>query len=293
MTEDAQPTSAGTPARDLARMLRANEANWDARVPVHLRSRFYGLADDLDPARWFGAFEWDDLGDLRGRDVAHLQCHLGTETVAFAARGARRVTGLDLSGASVAVAREVAARAGADVTYVQGNVLDAPALLGERAFDVVYTGKGALCYVPDLPLWADAVHGLLRPGGSAYIVEFHPLLTSLGLTPEPGEGTELRLRADYVGGRGPLRKDSSHTYTDGPPLSAATESYEWAHGVGEVVDAIIRTGLRVSVLREIDALPWPRWPHMEAGTDGWWRLPDDAPRIPLLYALRAERGGSD
>ncbi|MGQ4517044.1 methyltransferase [Streptomyces sp. DW26H14] len=270
-------------------MLRANEANWDARVPVHLASRFYGLGDDLDPARWFGAFEWDDLGDLRGRDIAHLQCHLGTETLAFAARGARRVVGLDLSGASVAAARDIAERAGADVTYVRGNVYDAEQLLGAGGFDVVYTGKGALCYLPDLPAWAGVVRALLRPGGCLYLVEFHPLLTSLGLTPEPGEGTGLRLRGDVVGGRGPLRKDSAHTYTDGPPLSAATENYEWAHGVGEVVTALVGAGLRVSVLREVDALPWPRWPHMTAGDDGWWRLPEDAPRVPLLYALRAER----
>ncbi|MET9971881.1 class I SAM-dependent methyltransferase, partial [Streptomyces sp. NPDC006356] len=190
---------------DHARMMSANQANWDARTPVHLASRFYGLDQDLDPARWFASFEWDDLGELAGRDVLHLQCHLGTETIAFAQRGARAV-GLDFSGASVAAANGIAEKAGLDVTYVQANVYDAVEALGRRRFDVVYTGKGALCYLPDLHRWAGVVARLLRPGGRLYLVEFHPLLNSLGPKPGPGEGPELLLRHDYLGGDGAVQE---------------------------------------------------------------------------------------
>ena len=206
-----------------ARFMRANQANWDARTPVHLASRFYGLDQDLDPARWFASFEWDDLGELSGRDVLHLQCHLGTETIAFARRGARAV-GLDFSAASVAAARDVAARAGLDVDYVRANVYDAEQALAGRRFDVVYTGKGALCYLPDLARWADVVARLLRPGGHLYIVEFHPLLNSLGPKPAPGEGPELLLRHDYLGGRGAVHRDATHTYTDGPAVEVCVAS---------------------------------------------------------------------
>ncbi|MFF4183650.1 class I SAM-dependent methyltransferase [Streptomyces sp. NPDC001691] len=281
MTDDFDPA--------VRRMMASNEANWDARTPVHLASRFYAVADkSADPARWFAAYEWQDLGDLAGRDVLHLQCHLGTETMAFAARGARTV-GLDLSGASVSAARNLAAEAGLDVEYVQANVYDAAQALDGRRFDVVYTGKGALCYLPDLARWASAIAALLRPGGRLYLAEFHPLLTSLGPSPGPGEGDELLLRHDYVAGRGPVRRDATYTYTDGPPVRDATECFEWAHGLGEVVNALLGAGLRITALRESPELPWPRWPHMVPTPHGWWRLPDTAPRIPLLYALQAER----
>lgn len=143
------------------RLMRANQANWDARTPVHLASRFYGLDQDLDPERWFAPFEWEDLGDVAGRDVLHLQCHLGTETLAFARRGARTV-GLDFSEASVAAATGIAERAGADVRYLRANVYDAVGALDGRQFDVVYTGKGALCYLPDPERWARTVARLLR-----------------------------------------------------------------------------------------------------------------------------------
>ncbi|MGW2454209.1 class I SAM-dependent methyltransferase, partial [Streptomyces sp. NPDC001704] len=250
MTDDFDPA--------VRRMMASNEANWDARTPVHLASRFYAVADkSADPARWFAAYEWQDLGDLAGRDVLHLQCHLGTETMAFAARGARTV-GLDLSGASVSAARNLAAEAGLDVEYVQANVYDAAQALDGRRFDVVYTGKGALCYLPDLARWASAIAALLRPGGRLYLAEFHPLLTSLGPSPGPGEGDELLLRHDYVAGRGPVRRDATYTYTDGPPVRDATECFEWAHGLGEVVNALLGAGLRITALRESPELPWPR-----------------------------------
>ncbi|MEU7428261.1 class I SAM-dependent methyltransferase [Streptomyces sp. NPDC040750] len=269
-----------------ARLMRANQANWDARTPVHVTSRFYGLDEDLCPERWFAAFEWEDLGELSGRDVLHLQCHLGTETLALARRGARAV-GLDFSAASVTAAWDLAAKSGLDVTYVQANVYDAVTALEGRRFDVVYTGKGALCYLPDLDRWADVVARLLRPGGRLYVVEFHPLLNALGPKPDPGEGPELLLRHDYLGGSGPVHRDATYTYTDGPAVEGATDSYEWMHGIGEVVNALTDAGMRIRRLRESDELPWPRWPRMVRTDSGWWRLPE--PRIPLLYGLLAVR----
>ncbi|MFF2023147.1 class I SAM-dependent methyltransferase [Streptomyces sp. NPDC058171] len=268
------------------RMMDANRANWDARTPVHLASTFYGLEEDLDPARWFAPFEWDDLGPLDGRDLVHLQCHLGTETLAFAERGARAV-GLDLSGSSVSAARSIAARAGAEVTYVQGNVYDAEQALQGRRFDLVYTGKGALCYLPDLDRWARTVAALLRPGGQLYLVEFHPLLNALGPKPGADDGPELLLRHDYLAGRGAIHRDGRYTYTDGPAVEGATDCFEWMHGLGEVVTAVVGAGLRIEVLREHDELPWRRWPGMVRTPSGWWRLPDGAPRVPHLFALRA------
>ncbi|MDN0199167.1 class I SAM-dependent methyltransferase [Streptomyces sp. S.PNR 29] len=267
-----------------ARLMRANQANWDARTPVHVGSRFYGLDQGLDPDRWFAAFEWEDLGELTGRDVLHLQCHLGTETIAFARRGARAV-GLDFSAASVTAATGIAAKAGVEVRYVQANVYDAVEALQGRRFDVVYTGKGALCYLPDLRRWAEVVARLLRPGGRLYVVEFHPLLNALGPKPGPGEGPELLLRHDYLGGAGPVHRDATHTYTDGPAVQGATDCYEWTHGIGEVLNALVDAGLTVRRLRESDELPWPRWPRMVRTESGWWRLPE--PRIPLLYGLSA------
>lgn len=264
----------------------ANRRNWDARTPIHVASRFYAMGSD-DPSFWFAPFEWDDLGELAGRDVVHLQCHLGTETVAFARRGARSVTGLDFSERSVTAARELAARTGDAVEYVCANVYDAVDALGAGRFDVVYTGKGSMCYLPDLPRWARTVAGLLRPGGLVYVVEFHPVLNALGVKPHPAEGADLVLRYGCLGGSPAVERDATYTYTDGPALEHDTVAYEWMHGVGDVANALVGAGLRLTGLRESELLPWPRWPRM-VRHDGWWRLPDADPKIPLFYALAAE-----
>lgn len=269
--------------------MRVNEANWDARTPIHVASAFYGLNGSRPADTWFAPFEWADLGELTGRDLLHLQCHLGTETVEFARRGAR-ATGLDLSGEAVLSARRIAEQQAVDVDYVQANVYDAVEALDGQQFDVVYTGKGALCYLPDLPSWASVLARLLRPGGTLYIVEFHPLFTSLSPKPEPGEGPELLLRHDYLEGRGAIERDATYTYTDGPPLTHDTTAYEWTHGLGEVITSLVRAGLAVTSVRETNLLPWPRWSRMVRDYDsGWWRLPPEDPRIPLLYALTATK----
>ncbi|ALG15581.1 methyltransferase type 12 [Kibdelosporangium phytohabitans] len=265
--------------------MKANEANWDARAPVHLASQFYGVGSK-EAEYWFAAHEWDDLGDVAGRDVVHLQCHLGVETVAFARRGARTV-GLDFSAESLRNARRIAEGMALDVDYVHSNVYDAVAALGGRTFDVVYTGKGALCYLPDLTAWAQVVADLLRPGGFVYVVEFHPLLNALGTTPH--EKQELLLRYDYQEGRGVWERDATFTYTDGPRLTGATVSYEWRHGLGAVHNALVGAGLRVELLRETEEIPWPRWQDMVTTPSGWWRLPAARPRVPLLFTMRARK----
>ena len=268
-------------------MMRSNQRNWDARTPVHVASEFYGLDGTRDPLDWFASFEWTDLGALDGLDVLHMQCHLGTETQAFAGKGARSTVGLDFSGAAVEHARRIAADAGANVEYLHSDVYDAVQALDGRRFDLVYTGKGSLFFLPDLPQWSEIVAELLRPGGALYVVEFHPVLHALGSVPLPEEGPELLLRNDYLAGGGPVERDVTYTYTDGPPLQHDRVGYEWMYGLGDLINAVVGAGLTVQSLRETELLPWPRWESMVQADNGWWRLPDTDPRVPLMYALRA------
>lgn len=280
-------------------MMRANELNWDARTSVHIASRYYGLDKDEapDPSRWFAPFEWEDLGELEGRDILHLQCHLGTETLAFAQHGARTV-GLDISSEAVAAATNVAVRAGIPVEYVHANVYDAAEELEGRQFDVIYTGKGALYYLPDLGLWAKTIARLLRAKGKLYIAEFHPLLNALRPRPHSGEGPDLVghdyhaqdlvIGHDYLA-NGAMQRESTHTYTDGPALQHATQFFEWMHGLDDVINAVVGAGLQIDALREVHQLPWRRWERMIPTRGGWWQLPEGEPRIPLMYALLAHK----
>jgi SAM-dependent methyltransferase len=160
--------------------LSVNAANWDARADVHSGPGGYQLHlfDDPDWISDVVRFDRPRLGDLAGLDGLHLQCHLGTDTVSLARLGAR-MTGLDLSGRSLEVARGVAARGGAEVAFVQADVYSAPEALAGRTFDLVYTGIGALCWLPDIRRWARTVALLLRAGGRLFVRDAHPVLDSV------------------------------------------------------------------------------------------------------------------
>lgn len=269
------------------RMLDANRMNWDARTPVHVASEFYDLAGARAGADRLAAFEWEELGDLNGLDVAHLQCHIGTDTLCLRRAGANTV-GLDFSAESVKAAGDLAKESELDVRYVQADVHDAVEALGAGRFDIVYTGKGSLVWLPDPYRWARVVAELLRPGGQLYLAEFHPLLWALQAGgDQDSSAEELRIASDYLGSGESVEDQANVTYTDGPPLEGSTTVYMWNHDLGTVVTAIASSGLSIVSLAERDVLPWTPLPGMRPAGEGWWRLPEGAPRVPLIYSLRA------
>ena len=128
-----------------------NRLSWDERAPAHAASPDYAVERFVsDPAFLSDVVRFDlpRLGSIDGLEGLHLQCHIGTDTVSLSRLGAR-MTGLDLSGASVAEARRLAERCGADATFVQSDLYSAVEALGGRTFDFVFTGVGALCWLPD------------------------------------------------------------------------------------------------------------------------------------------------
>ena len=161
-----------------------NRANWDERVPAHAASPDYAVDRFTDdPAFLSGVVSFDlpRLGDIAGLDGVHLQCHIGTDTVSLARLGAR-MTGLDFSPAALEQGRRLAAATGVDVDFVESDLYGAPEALGTERFDLVYTGIGAICWLPDIRRWANVVATLLRPGGRLFMREGHPVLWSRGRT---------------------------------------------------------------------------------------------------------------
>ncbi|WP_067815403.1 class I SAM-dependent methyltransferase [Actinomadura kijaniata] len=280
----------------IAQRMADNQANWDARARVHADSEFYDL--DRRPAHTrFHPREWQDLGPLGGRTVLHLQCHNGAETLAFAQRGAH-ATGLDFSAASLREARRNADGHGVDVEWVCADVHDALDALAGRTFDVVYTGRGALIWLPDTRRWAEVVAGLVSPGGLAYVMEFHPLLLSIGLdesaAPSIGEEGERLLRHDYLPGDRPITSDHPQTYApsrSGRVVEGATVSHQWSHTPVEVMKALHDAGLNVDLglCWETDWLNTRRWDEMVRAAPGWWRLPDHHLKLALMYGVGARR----
>ena len=244
-----------------------------------------GLAADPTGVRGVVAYDQPWLGDLRGLDVVHLQCHIGTDTISLARLGGR-VTGVDFSPGALAVARDLAVACGVEASFVESELYGVPEVLGPD-FDLVYTGVGALCWLPDIAGWARVVAALLRPGGRLYVRDAHPILSTL---PDGVDDDVLRITLPYFEGPA-LRWSHDATYTDGPAV-ASPENYEWNHGLGEIVQSVIDAGLRVTALREHTECEWKHLAHMVEGPDGKYRLREGTDRVPLMFTLEARAGGA-
>ena len=259
-----------------------NRANWDDRVPVHLASSYYDLAAFRAGADTLRPFEAAEAGDVAGRRLVHLQCHIGLDTLSWARRGAL-VSGLDFSAPAIEAASALAAELGIDASFVVSDVYDAVAAFGGRRFDIVYTGIGALVWLPDVPRWAQVVAGLLAPGGFVYLVEGHPF--GQVLDDESG----VVVARDYFDA-GPQIEDYPFTYTDGPALQH-TRSVQFQHGVGEVITALVDAGLRIDFMHEYDFEVFRRFESLRRQDDGTYRYPPGHPRVPLIFSLRASLVG--
>lgn len=250
---------------------------------MHATSRDYDLAGlAADPARLSGVVSRDApyLGDLTGLDAVHVQCHIGTDTISLARLGAR-VTGIDFSPTSLAAARELAANAGIDATFVESELYAIPDNV-DATFDLVYTGVGALCWLPDIAGWARVVAGLLGPGGRLYVRDGHPMLATLD---DEREDQTLIVTYPYFEGA-PTRFESNITYADDAEITEPV-MYEWNHGLGEIVQAVLDAGLTVTALREHDHLEWRQFRWMEPTADGQWVLPAGRERLPMMFTLEA------
>ena len=274
----------------------ANLARWDESVAIHAASQGYDLAGYLKGEKTLYAVEMDEVGDVAGKTLLHLQCHFGMDTLNWARLGAT-VTGIDFSPEAVARARQLAAEIGiGDARFLQSNIYDAHDALHEQ-FDVVYTGIGALNWLPDIRGWARVAAGFVKPGGFLYLYEGHPMLWSLD---EDAASPPFQLRYPYFETQHPNEWDWDQTYTDGPKLKN-TRGYEWNHGLGEIVTALIDQGLRLKFLHEHRSMAWQGLPSMDP-VDGdvadgthhqrrvGWQLPaGQRDMVPLMYSLKASR----
>lgn len=289
----------------MADYLEVNRANWDARADVHVSGDGYDQLAEPGTLSDVVRFDRPLLGDIAGLRGVHLQCHLGTDTLSLSRLGADMV-GVDLSPNSLRHARAIAAAAGEPIEFVESDVYAAPAALGGRRFDLVYTGIGALCWLPDIRRWARVVADLLQPGGRLFVRDGHPVLNALlpavvgatladadqqpWLTPAGTPTPALEL--PYWERPEPMIWRDEVTYA-GEGAVASPESHEWNHALSQIVMAVLGAGLVLESLTEHDSVPWDALPglmSLDAAT-GEYRLTDRPERLPASFTLTARRPG--
>ena len=262
------------------RFLQVNRARWDELVGIHAASDHYDVEGFKAGGITLRDYELADVGSVEGKALLHLQCHFGLDTLSWARLGAR-VTGVDFSEKAVELARSIAQEAGIDATFVCSDVDSLPDHL-DGSFDVVYTSRGVVNWLPDIARWAEVVAHFLAPGGTFYMTEGHPVLQMFDHTPQ------LKLRFPYFHRDTPDALVVPGTYAD--PEAEVKNQLElgWSHGLGEIVTALARAGLHLEMLREDPVGEWDR-PFLVPAGEGKWRYPPEVGEMPLWFSLKASK----
>jgi len=258
--------------------LRANQEWWNKATSIHANSKLYDLQGFKKGKSSLNTIELEELGDVQGKTLLHLQCHFGMDTLSWAREGAI-ATGVDLSEESIKLAKILSEEIKVPATFVTSDVYNLPNVL-KGEFDIVFTSYGVLGWLPDLKKWTKVVNHFLKKGGTFYIAEIHPLT---GIFDEKLVITDSYFREK------PYIEKVTKDYTDNQ-VSIDGKTYNWTHPLSEVFNVLAEEGLTIEYLHEFPFTVYDRFPGLlKEDKQGHWRFKDSRIQLPLLFSLKATK----
>lgn len=253
-----------------------NKKSWNKRTAVHKDSAFYDLDSFKKGKSSLNRIELEELGDVKGKTLLHLQCHFGMDTMSWEREGAV-VTGVDLSDEAISLAKEINNELNLTAEFICCNVYDLKQHL-DKKFDIVFTSYGTIGWLPNLDKWADVVSHFLKPGGIFYIADFHPALWMM-------DDDFKYIRYSYFNAQ-VITEEISGSYSDrNAPIKSIEHS--WNHPFTEIINSLLKYGLQITQFNEFPFSPYNCFNNMEQGSDGLWRIKGMNEKIPMMYSIKA------
>ena len=256
----------------------ANKDLWNKRTTVHIKSSFYDLPSFLAGKSSLKEIELNELGEIAGKSILHLQCHFGMDSLSLARMGAK-VVGVDLSDTAIHEAKKLNNDLGLNAEFVCCNLFDLEHHVSEK-FDIVFTSYGVIGWLPELNKWAETITHFLKPGGFFYMAEFHPVVWMLD---EDFEKVNY-----YYHNHELIVVDTQGSYANAEADIHGKE-YSWNHGISEVLNALINRDLQLDFFNEYSYSPYPCFKNIVQGEDGNWRVKGLEDKIPMVYSLKATK----
>jgi SAM-dependent methyltransferase len=265
---------------------KANLDWWNEAALVHARGEGYELAAFKAGKTKLHFLELEEVGEVAGKTLLHLQCHFGLDTLSWARLGAK-VTGIDFSDKAIAIAQSLSQELQLDATFICTELYNLPAVLDAAGeFDIVYASYGAISWLPDLQPWGRIIAHYLKPGGFFYIAEGHPFMWILD-----EKSPDLKPGYAYFS-KEPIKDEAAGTYAEKNAQLVHNTTYGWNHTFSEIFNSLITAGLTIDFLHEHPFCAWECFPGMmEEGEDRFMRIKDPQKRdmIPLMFSLKATR----
>jgi 2-polyprenyl-3-methyl-5-hydroxy-6-metoxy-1,4-benzoquinol methylase len=263
---------------DLNKYFEANKDSWNKRTIVHRDSAFYGLKEFKEGINSLTKIELEEIGDVKGKTLLHLQCHFGMDTLSWARLGAKCV-GVDLSDEAIKTAKELNEELKLDAEFINCNVYDLKSHL-QKKFDIVFTSYGTIGWLPDLDKWAELISYYLNSGGIFYIADFHPALWMM-------DDDFTYIKYSYFN-KEVIAEELQGTYGDrNAPIT--TSNYGWNHPFSEILNSLIKHGLTILHLNEFPFSPFNCFNNVEEGEDGMWRIQGMDEKLPMMYSIKAQK----
>ena len=256
--------------------IKANKQSWGTLAEDHyhtFKTRLLAGETTLSPT------QIEELGDIAGKRLIHLQCNTGADTISLARMGAY-VTGVDLVPENILFARQLAADCGIeDAQFIESNVLEIMDVHHEK-YDIVFTTEGVLCWLPDLYLWARNVRHLLAEDGFLYLMDGHPFF----MVWDEEQLPELVIKYPY------LQKNADRDEWIGGYASESKQAtnYSWMYTMGEIVTALSQARLHIEWLHEFDWLFFRLSAERQIkDAQGNWVFPEHKGKLPYTFSLKA------
>ncbi len=267
----------------------ANQHWWNEITGPHERSDFYDVAGFKAGQNKIPAYIQNEVGDVAGKSLLHVQCHFGIDTLCWARLGAS-VTGVDFGGEAIKVARRLAEDEGADARFVHSNIYD----LGDRfddQFDIVFTSYGVLAWLNDIPEWGRTVASAVKPGGIFYIAEFHPFMDTIQDVAQIASPKDVYPMYPYFdpGEAVLLGAQDGADYASSARVEQAT--YEWFHSMDDILSALLDAGLQIEMFHEQDFCSYRSKMGLVQGRDRMWRMPEPVQPMPMMFSVKARKPG--
>ncbi len=270
--------------------LKANQLRWDELTARHVDGRAYPVDDFIAGKIGTKPNIPDDIGCVNGKDILHLQCHFGLDSMMWARLGAN-VTAIDFSPRAILEGRRLASKLGLKVNFIESEIGDLPTHLTGQ-FDIVITYFGVLTWLPDIYRWGEVAARYVKPGGFLYVADTHPIA---GLI-EPDNGEKpFRFARDYFAGSEAQRyEEECGSYANPEAANIHKVSYEWQHSLADIVNSLVRAKLRIEYLHEFqytfyDMFYFDKSKHLVQSDDGWWYMPTNDKQLPLMFSIKAAR----
>jgi SAM-dependent methyltransferase len=268
-----------------------NKQSWNKRTAVHKDSAFYDKDAFKKGKSSLNNIELEELGDVKGKSLLHLQCHFGLDTMSWEREGASCV-GVDLSDEAIKLANEIRDELKLNSRFICSNVYDlkenaevlhhfsSPSGGGWEGADIVFTSYGTIGWLPDMDKWADIVAYFLKPGGTFYIADFHP---TLWMMDEDFEHIKYNYFNTEV-----ITEEVSGTYSD---RNAPIKSVEhgWNHSFSEIITALLKHNLQIVSFNELPYSPYNCFNNLEKGADEMYRIKGMDEKMPMMYSIKATK----